>query len=70
MTFEKHQRDAKKKRNAEEKRALRQKKKERIQSEPESTVETPSIDESTESGQHKCPLTDGDASRCARQRHC
>ena len=49
MTFEKHQRDAKKKRKAEEKRALRQTKKERIQSEPESTVEAQSFDESTES---------------------
>ncbi len=48
MTFEKHQRDAKKKRKAEEKRALRQKKKERNQSESEPAVEAPSIDESTE----------------------
>ena len=48
MTFEKNQRDGKKKRKAEEKRALRQKKKERTQSESESAVEAPSIDESTE----------------------
>ena len=49
MTFEKHHRGAKKKRKAEEKGALRQKKKERTHSQPESTVEAPSIDESTAS---------------------
>lgn len=51
MTFEKHQRDAKKKRKAEEKRALRKKKKEQARadsSEPESTAETPLSDESME----------------------
>lgn len=49
MTFEKHQRDAKKKRKAEEKRALRRKKKEQAQTgpaEPETTGLT--ADESTE----------------------
>jgi hypothetical protein len=49
MTFEKHQRDAVKKRKAEEKRAARQKRKEQPPSEPEAAVEAPSInDESTE----------------------
>ena len=51
MTFEKHQRDAKKKRKAEEKRALRRKRKEQAQaeqSEPETTVEAPTGDEVTE----------------------
>jgi len=48
MTFEKHQRDAVKKRKAAEKRALRQKRKEQPQSEPEAAVEAPTSDESTE----------------------
>ncbi|MDA1050301.1 MAG: hypothetical protein O3C40_07450 [Planctomycetota bacterium] len=47
MTFEKHQRDAVKKRKAEEKRASKQKKK-LAQSEPQSADETPSLDESAE----------------------
>ena len=50
MTVEKHQRDAKKKRRAEEKRAQKRKKKEeKAQSETESNVEPPSIEESTDS---------------------
>jgi hypothetical protein len=48
MTFEKHQRDAKKKRKAEEKRAMRRDKKERAQSEPELGAAPPPIDESAE----------------------
>ena len=49
MTFEKHQRDAKKKRKAEEKRALKRKKKEsKAQGEPQSIETAPHIDESTE----------------------
>ncbi len=49
MTFEKHQRDAKKKRKAEEKRAMKQKKKEMSSSQPNPADEEPSIDESIES---------------------
>ena len=50
MTFEKHQRDAKKRRKAEEKRALkRQKKKDKAQGEQQSIDTPPVIDESTES---------------------
>lgn len=48
MTFEKHQRDAKKKRKAEEKRAMKQKKKE-MSANPENTeVEAPPVDEPIE----------------------
>jgi hypothetical protein len=49
MTFEKHQRDAKKKRKAEEKRALRAKKKETAQTEPEPPVDDPTDEEPAES---------------------
>jgi hypothetical protein len=48
MTFEKHQRDAKKKRKAEEKRAMKQKKKEMSASPATADVEAPPIDESIE----------------------
>ncbi len=49
MTFEKHQRDANKKRKADEKRALKAKKREdKAQSESEPDVELPSTDESAE----------------------
>lgn len=46
MTFEKHQRDAKKKRKAEEKRASKLKKKEEPQVAAELEVEPPAADES------------------------
>lgn len=53
MTFEKHQRDAKKKRKAEEKRAMKQKKKEQpvveIDQEVDQDAESPSVDGSIES---------------------
>jgi hypothetical protein len=49
MTFEKHQRDAVKKRKAEEKRASRQKRKDQPPIDPEATIEDPSIDEPAES---------------------
>lgn len=52
MTFEKHQRDAKKKRKAEEKRAQRQKKKEQAQDtlqKTDVTVDSPLGDESMQS---------------------
>ncbi|HJN08600.1 MAG TPA: hypothetical protein QF564_07890 [Pirellulaceae bacterium] len=49
MTFEKHQRDAKKKRKAEEKRAMKQKKKELSASQPNPAIEAPPIDDSIES---------------------
>jgi len=49
MTYEKQQRDAKKKQKAEEKRSLRQKRKKQTLSEPELTVEESSAKESTES---------------------
>jgi hypothetical protein len=51
MTFEKHQRDVKKKRKAEEKRALKRKKKEQARDEPpvaEVSLETPVADTTTE----------------------
>ena len=48
MTFEKHQRDANKKRKAEEKRALKQKKKEAPVIDPDAVVEVP-VEESQES---------------------
>ncbi len=48
MTFEKLQRDAKKKRKAEEKRAMKQKKKELALSPLNDDVEAPPIDESIE----------------------
>ena len=47
MTFEKHQRDAKKKQKAEEKRAMKLKKKE-PQVAPELAVEAPPVDESVD----------------------
>ena len=52
MTFEKHQRDAKKKRKAEEKRAMRKKKKEQAEAGPvdSATVpEAPPAEETPES---------------------
>ncbi len=49
MTFEKHQRDAKKKRKAEEKRAMKQKKKEMSASPSNPADGEPPIDESIES---------------------
>jgi hypothetical protein len=48
MTFEKLQRDAKKKRKAEEKRALKQKKKEASANGPVPSVEAPPVDETIE----------------------
>jgi hypothetical protein len=49
MTFEKLQRDAKKKRKAEEKRAMKQKKKELSLAPPNADVEALPIDEPIES---------------------
>ena len=50
MTFEKHQRDAKKKRKAEEKRALKRKKREdKARGSTQSVDTPPAIEESTES---------------------
>ena len=46
MTFEKHQRDAKKKQKAEEKRALKLKRKEEPRAVPDLEAEAPPVDES------------------------
>ncbi len=49
MTFEKHQRDANKKRKADEKRALKRQKNEEKAQKPESDVEAAAIEEPNES---------------------